>query len=424
MEAEKPKVTASVMVTLDGLVPTLTPSQVEAIQSLISGSVSGLEKENVYVTDTEGTPMESSVKASEEHANDPLALEERCSSQAQRKIMQLLEPRYGQGNVQVSVKSSVDANAVQMHETTYIPSVGEDKGILQSKDEHNVDENSKKSEPAALNSIEGNAEVSTYPNQEEQENASTTADHDLHEKYLVNTREQKMTKSMPEVHAISVAVSINKAAMTPQEKIEVRGLAAKTAGISEDEVVVSNMAYPNITGLDKSLTLGEFFRTPVGAVILILSVVLVALATGVAIAFVRSRKRNGQPIVEAGDLAQGGGLAKYMSTSPTSPVAENVPTVNSEPAQAAEDEGALDTSLFDSIREEKALDDDDILTDAEFARKVAAGYGGNTGLQGYSALGEPEENKEPSLLENVLGFVNENSEIASQFIRAWVKSEE
>jgi hypothetical protein len=84
----------------------------------------------------------------------------------------------------------------------------------------------------------------------------------------------------------------------------------------------------------------------------------------------------------------------------------------------------LDTSLFDSIKGEKASDDDNILTDAEFARKVAAGYGGNTGLQGYSALGETEENKEPSLLENVLGFVNENSEIASQFVRAWVKSEE
>lgn len=59
--------------------------------------------------------------------------------------------------------------------------------------------------------------------------------------------------------------------------------------------------------------------------------------------------------MEAGDLAQGRRLSKYMSTSLALPAVENVPAVNSESTQVAEDESVLDASLFDSIREEKFI---------------------------------------------------------------------
>ena len=41
-----------------------------------------------------------------------------------------------------------------------------------------------------------------------------------------------------------------------------------------------------------------------------------------------------------------------------------------------------------------------------------------------SAQQESGEEQENSVLENVLKFVDENSEIASQFIKSWIRSED
>lgn len=48
-----------------------------------------------------------------------------------------------------------------------------------------------------------------------------------------------------------MAVSINQAAMSPQEKQDVAGAAANTVGISEDKVVVINMEFSKLLGLTK-----------------------------------------------------------------------------------------------------------------------------------------------------------------------------
>ncbi|MDR2817150.1 MAG: hypothetical protein LBB04_00260 [Oscillospiraceae bacterium] len=424
LEGDKQQATAAVSLKLDGLVQTLSPEQIEGIESLMAHSVPGLTRENVTVVGPDGVVLKSRADATHDKKSDDFTLEQRYAAYIRASIMDILEDSFGKGNVRVSVKSSVDSNAVKVHDTAYTPTVGEDRGILQTRDERTESRTSKKAEPAALGSVEGNAEVLTYQNQEEESGTDSGAKQDLHEDYLVNKREQETIRSTPAVQAVSVAVMINRPTMTPQEKADVSRAAAKTAGISEDEVVVINMAFPNVSGLDTSLTFREFLATPIGMVVLVLSVSVVGLAAAMAIAFIRSRKRNAQ-LAEPGGLAQGAGLSKYVPEFPAVNAAETGLAQNLEEISGREDEGGLDTSLLSTIQEAKDLGVSAALADVALRQEVAAEHEvAEDSLPGYSASEGLQEKKEPSLLENVLEFVNENSEIASQFIRVWVKSEE
>jgi flagellar M-ring protein FliF len=423
LESDKQQATAAVSLKLDPLVQTLSPEQIEGIESLMAHSVPGLTPENVTVVGPDGVVLKSRSAAVHDPENDNFTLEQRYSAYVQASIMDILEDSFGKGNVRVSVKSSVDSDAVKVHDTAYTPVVGEDKGILQTKDEHTEARTLKKAEPTALSGIEGNAEVSTYQNQEEESETDSGTKQDLHEDYLVNKREQETIRSTPAVQAVSVAVTINRQTMTPQERADVSRAAAKTAGISEDEVVVINMAFPNVSGLDTSLTLREFFATPIGVVVLVLSVSVLGLAAAMATAFIRSRKKDAQLVAEPGDLARAAGLSKYVPEFPAVPAAETDLAQNLEALSDADNQGALGTSLFSTIQEARDLGADVRLASADLGEEATGEHGAAADLRPEHRESE-DSPKEPSLLENVLEFVGENSEIASQFIRAWVKGED
>ena len=111
---------ASVTVKLSGGA-MLTDSQVEAIQALMQTSVQGLDIENVAIIDSMGNHYSSnSTLGSLQNASQlKSALEQEQDNLARTKILQVLVPLFGQENVAVSVRTTVDVDRKVIDSTNY-----------------------------------------------------------------------------------------------------------------------------------------------------------------------------------------------------------------------------------------------------------------------------------------------------------------
>lgn len=111
---------ASVTVKLSGGA-MLTDSQVEAIQALMQTSVQGLDIENVAIIDSMGNHYSSnSALGSLQNASQlKSALEQEQDNLARTKILQVLVPLFGQENVAVSVRTTVDVDRKVIDSTNY-----------------------------------------------------------------------------------------------------------------------------------------------------------------------------------------------------------------------------------------------------------------------------------------------------------------
>ncbi len=118
---------ASIMIDL--ATTRISPERTEAIVSLISSAVEGLEPENIIVTDTQGrllaggrTSGHNSQVANNLNALDKL-METRRSLEMDisGRIVSLLEPITGAGRVKANVIAEVDFNQVEETEEKYDP---------------------------------------------------------------------------------------------------------------------------------------------------------------------------------------------------------------------------------------------------------------------------------------------------------------
>ncbi len=115
---------AGVVVTMEGT-NTLTDGQVDAISSLVRTSVQGLKIENISIADTMGNTYTSEGAASSEldGVQDISALkfqlEEQVNTSIRANIYQVLEPLFGVENIRVSVNSIVDVDRSVVDSTNY-----------------------------------------------------------------------------------------------------------------------------------------------------------------------------------------------------------------------------------------------------------------------------------------------------------------
>lgn len=102
---------ASVVVTMqDGQL--LSDSQAGAIRNLVSKSVSGLEIDNISLTDSMGNEYSGGdgAAAMNSYSTLKLSLEERENNKARTEIMKVLVPLYGEENIRVAVNCTVDVS--------------------------------------------------------------------------------------------------------------------------------------------------------------------------------------------------------------------------------------------------------------------------------------------------------------------------
>lgn len=391
LSEDKEKPSASVKLVIGGLVPTITPKQVAGIKVQVARSVPGLEVDRVAVLDNYGNLLETDDEKSTEKDIDFMKMKDKVDSNIREKVLSLLVPMFGKDNVKVAANSVLNYDGKKTKEISYTPVVG-DNGIIQHREEISISEESGKTQNADMGLTEGNAEISTYPEQANQNESASTSKRDISEDYLVNKKEEQTVKNTPTVDIISVAVAINQEEMAEQQKGELRRLVASAAGISEDRVELCSMKFTSVTGLDSNMTVGEFFKTPLGVIVLVLSLVVVLLLLVLLIFVLRARSK-----------------AKKSSSMQQ----ENVPEMTLEEfmnSTTPNNETPANENILQNMNEQMELN----TTNNENENSNAE----------MSAQQESGEEQENSVLENVLKFVDENSEIASQFIKSWIRSED
>ena len=391
LSEDKEKPSASVKLVIGGLVPTITPKQVAGIKVQVARSVPGLEVDRVAVLDNYGNLLETDDEKSTEKDIDFMKMKDKVDSNIREKVLSLLVPMFGKDNVKVAANSVLNYDGKKTKETSYTPVVG-DNGIIQHREEILISKESGKTQNADVGLTEGNAEISTYPEQANQNESASTSKRDISEDYLVNKKEEQTVKNTPTVDIISVAVAINQEEMAEQQKGELRRLVASAAGISEDRVELCSMKFTSVTGLDSNMTVGEFFKTPLGVIVLVLSLVVVLLLLVLLIFVLRARSK-----------------AKKSSSMQQ----ENVPEMTLEEfmnSTTPNNEAPANENILQNMNEQMELN----TTNNENENSNAE----------MSAQQESGEEQENSVLESVLKFVDENSEIASQFIKSWIRSED
>lgn len=391
LSEDKEKPSASVKLVIGGLVPTITPKQVAGIKVQVARSVPGLEVDRVAVLDNYGNLLETDDEKSTEKDIDFMKMKDKVDSNIREKVLSLLVPMFGKDNVKVAANSVLNYDGKKTKETSYTPVVG-DNGIIQHREEILISKESGKTQNADVGLTEENAEISTYPEQANQNESASTSKRDISEDYLVNKKEEQTVKNTPTVDIISVAVAINQEEMAEQQKGELRRLVASAAGISEDRVELCSMKFTSVAGLDSNMTVGEFFKTPLGVIVLVLSLVVVLLLLVLLIFVLRARSK-----------------AKKSSSMQQ----ENVPEMTLEEfmnSTTPNNEAPANENILQNMNEQMELN----TTNNENENSNAE----------MSAQQESGEEQENSVLESVLKFVDENSEIASQFIKSWIRSED
>ncbi|MGN1039188.1 MAG: hypothetical protein ACI4PI_00680, partial [Oscillospiraceae bacterium] len=138
------------------------------------------------------------------------------------------------------------------------------------------------------------------------------------------------------------------------------------------------------------------FKTPLGRVVLVLSLVVVLLLLALFIFMIRARNKAKKNNSAQQESVPEMTLEEFMNS--TTPNNETQVSENS----------------LQNMNEQLELDTADRQNNDSSAE---------TSMQ-QEPDNERVEKQENNVLENVLKFVDENSEIASQFIKSWIRSED
>ena len=219
---------ASVTVTMqDGGSPTR--EQVKGIQRLVARGVPGLKIENVSVLNGEGEEVTEQYDNPLEGSNVlKIKVKKQLESDVKAKVLNVLQPLFGQDNVRVSVNCAVDMDKKIKEIIEYIPSEN-NRGVLHSANSaYEVQGNGKIT--AGVPGTETNADIPVYP-------GVTTDGNDVYFKddraleYLVSQVKEQIESDTGEITDTTISVAVDSADLTPKKAGELRQTVALAAGI-------------------------------------------------------------------------------------------------------------------------------------------------------------------------------------------------
>lgn len=210
--AQKKPVTATVQIVLSPG-EKLDQLKVKAITNLLLGSVSGLEAENISITDTNGNVYHSIMNASDEM----LAKLEENDKYMQQKVMLQLDRLLGKGNYVATVSTFLRQAPAEKYSTTYDPnkkaSVSE-QSFNEGLGDQTQDSNSNTNAVSVyLPNGMGNASGNSSQNRSYNRSATET-------QYGVSKTELSEYLKPGTVEEISVAVTLERSAIPPETSLE------------------------------------------------------------------------------------------------------------------------------------------------------------------------------------------------------------
>ncbi|MFA5659201.1 MAG: flagellar basal-body MS-ring/collar protein FliF [Oscillospiraceae bacterium] len=237
------KATASVVLHLKANM-SLTSSQIIGIKHIIMTALSGLEEENITITDGNGNKL--SADGEGQSGLDAVAVDIQrhkfktdFETAIQDELLELLQPAYGADGVRVAVNAVFDYDKNVKEETTYTPSV-DDHGMI---DQEDVSESSGSiaTEPGEVVGEEPNAD-GTYPTVDGEDGTTESwSNMSKSTSYLVNTLKEQTEKNGYYVDQVSISVIIYRNVLGDTEKTQVINVVCNAANTLPELVSVENL---------------------------------------------------------------------------------------------------------------------------------------------------------------------------------------
>lgn len=225
--------------------------QVEAIQRLVSKAVPEMAMEDVVVIDGNGIEVSSNL-GSENTATSSEGNEiaQELENKIQNKILNILTPIYGTGNVKVAVKGSVNMEKLlreTIEYTTPDKINRQDKTGIISNETSSSESSTGGTSVGGVAGTDSNSDISEYTVDEEGNANSTYESNAITKEYLVNQiREQ--SEVMPGVlEDVTISVVINGTnfgGLTEEQVISLIGNASGITGEDKnDKVMVASVPF-------------------------------------------------------------------------------------------------------------------------------------------------------------------------------------
>ncbi len=383
---------ASVFVTMKDN-EEIPDKYVEAIGNLISKSVSGLEFENISVTDSLGNtfvPSELNSEDSTSSASDlKLRLEQQVNNRVRNEVLQALTPVYGSDNIKVSVNSTVDVSHRVEESVIYTTPEGAPagEGIIghYEYDQSLTRPAGDGTTTGGVAGAEANTDVNTYLNTQGavQGNEEVITNSGV-EDHKVNTQTQQSEQNFGVVTDVMIAVTINEAAAGNVSAEQLVSHIARAAGIDATQqaekinVLIAPFYNPtpeNNTQNNNNNNPLAGLQLPPWGIYVIGGIVGLLLVLIILLIIIRKRRKKAKRIAEQ---------------------------------EALEKSAAEKKALEDELFKKAAISEAERLAEEEAAKR------GILDIQNERSL---------ELKQDIRKFTEENPEIAARMICMWLRGE-
>ena len=365
---------------------------VDAIANMILTAVSGLEFQNITITDSNGNtfnPGETSSSESTSSASDlKLRLEQQVNNRVRSEVLQALTPVYGIDNVRVSVNSTVDVSHRVQESVVYNTPEGANPGegiIGHYEYDQSLTRPTDAQAAGGVAGAETNTDINTYLNTQGavQGNETTIGNSGVGD-FKVNTTTEQSEQNFGVVTDVMIAVTINENAAGNVGAEQLVSHIARAAGIQADQqadkinVLIAPFYNPdaqNNQNNDNNNAIGGFTLPPwgiyvIGALVGLLLVLIILLI------IIRKRRKKARLIAEQ---------------------------------EALEEAQAQQKALEDELFKKAALSEAERIAQEEAAKRDILDI-------------QNERNLE--LKQDIRKFTEENPEIAASMLRTWLRGED
>lgn len=247
------KASASVTIKMKTGSPSLSKSQVTAIVSLVSGSVSNLPKENVQVVDDKMNLLSKDLFKTDDNGDSSSTAADRDKVQQQletdyeKKALDVLEAAYGKGKVKVKVNAELDFDASETDAQTYYNNPTDQKDTKNPVvvSEHNTSSSSNGTTTSSGSPTNNNTSNTVTNNGGNNTSTST----DSTKNYDVSNEKTKTVKSPGDVKRLTISVLVdgNIDANTQNKISNIVGNAVGFDTQRGDSISVEGMSFDNST---------------------------------------------------------------------------------------------------------------------------------------------------------------------------------
>ncbi len=278
---------------------TLTETQILGIQNLISKSVSGLDKQNIALTDGDGNDLVASAESLSGGASK-IKLTREIERDLTTKVRNVLNGPFDPAQYKVSVTANLNTDAVKQESVTYTPSPdGENSGVInQESSSFQIDGGGLVD--GGIAGTTGNTDVTTYAEAIQGEGglvSGFTED----TTYSVSSEMTQTEKKEPTIDAVSIAVALDRVELNVVERENLTQLVAFAAGVNPENVTIRNFEfYAEEVEIEEPGLFGDLGMVLLiagisGAALLLILIILLVVLRG------RKKKKGQQKMVAAGD---------------------------------------------------------------------------------------------------------------------------